>query len=191
MLKICKKCNIEKPIEDFPKHSGCKDGRYNVCKKCKNQQSHEYYVNHEESIRLQRHEFRGENLVSIKEKNRNYYHKNKKDIQVRARARNIKSKEKVILGKAKQRAKEKGWDFNLTLDDIVIPEMCPVLGIPIYRDLKKLVDNSPTLDRIDNTKGYVKGNVCVISHRANVIKSFGSLEDHQKVIEYIKSKIVL
>jgi hypothetical protein len=188
MFKICKKCNTEKPIDDFPRHSGCKDGRYNVCKKCKNLQAREYYVNHEESIKLQRQEFKKENLVSIKEKNKNYYHSNKEDIRIRARARNINRKEVVILTKAKQRAKERGLEFNLTIEDIIIPEVCPVLGIPIIRDLSKLNENSPTLDRVDNTKGYVKGNVCIISHRANVIKSYGSLEEHQKVIDYIKSR---
>jgi hypothetical protein len=107
-------------------------------------------------------------------------------IQTRSRKNRIKKKENVILTNAKQRSKERGWYFNLTIDDIKIPDICPVLGIPIYRDSNKLNENSPTLDRIDNTKGYVKGNVCVISHRANVIKSFGSLEEHIKVINYIK-----
>ena len=47
--------------------------------------------------------------------------------------------------------------------------------------------NSPTLDRIDNNKGYVKGNVKVISHRANSLKSSGTILEFTKIIEYIES----
>jgi hypothetical protein len=189
MNKVCKKCKESKDIEEFPRHSGCKDGRYNVCKRCKNLQAHEYYVKHEARIKLQREEFRSDNSISLKEKSKIYYDNNKQEISIRARTRNIKHKEKVILIKAKQRAKERHMEFNLTIDDIIIPEICPVLGIPIYRDLNKLNDNSPTLDRIDNTKGYVKGNVCVISHRANQIKSNGTVEEHKKVIQYIEARV--
>jgi hypothetical protein len=61
----------------------------------------------------------------------------------------------------------------LTLEDIPdIPTHCPVFTwIALeYRVGEGRRDNSPSLDRIDNTKGYVKGNVRVISWRANNLK---------------------
>jgi hypothetical protein len=82
--------------------------------------------------------------------------------------------EKVMFRAARHRAKLKGIEFNLEYDDIVIPEKCPILGIDIIvqagRGTPGGRPNSPSLDRIDNDKGYVKGNVQVISHFANSMK---------------------
>lgn len=93
----------------------------------------------------------------------------------------------IMYASAKHRATRKGIEFNIDLDDIVIPEKCPVLGIPLERnrsDRRGFTDNSPSLDRVDNNKGYVKGNVCVISMRANSCK--GNLEpwEIKAVYEY-------
>lgn len=62
---------------------------------------------------------------------------------------------------AKARAKKAGLPFDLTLEDIVIPALCPALGTPMVK---------PSLDRTIPSLGYVKGNVQVISHRANRLK---------------------
>ena len=78
---------------------------------------------------------------------------------------------------AKKRAKHQGAVFNLDKADIAIPELCPLLEIPLIRGARKLGPNSPTLDRIDPNKGYIKGNVWVISHKANTIKSNATPEE--------------
>jgi hypothetical protein len=84
------------------------------------------------------------------------------------------SSESKLLAYAKDRAKRKGQEFNIDKTDIDIPVFCPILGIPIYSEPKNKPSgpcpNSPSLDRIDNTKGYIKGNVKVISHKANTMK---------------------
>ena len=72
---------------------------------------------------------------------------------------------------AKQRAITKGIAFTLDLDDIVIPEFCPLLNIQLIRGIGKLQDNSPTLDRKDVTKGYTKENSWVVSYKANRSKN--------------------
>jgi hypothetical protein len=102
---------------------------------------------------------------------------------------NLKIKDKIMLRNAKQRAKIYNLEINIEVEDIIIPDTCPVLGIPISNNGCHNNFNSPTLDRIDNTKGYVKGNVCVISRRANTIKSCGTIEEHKKVIEYMQKYI--
>ncbi len=78
---------------------------------------------------------------------------------------------KLLVYSAKTRAKARGLDFNLELNDLIMPEICPVLGIKIEKQSNHVGPNSPTLDRIDNNKGYVKGNVRIISHKANWLKS--------------------
>ena len=83
--------------------------------------------------------------------------------------------DRFLLSRAKSRAKKKGLEFNIDITDIDVPIICPILGIPIIKEYKKGTKggpspNSPSLDRIDNSKGYVKGNVRVISHKANTMK---------------------
>jgi len=89
------------------------------------------------------------------------------------------SAEKKMLRRAKQRAKDKGIEFNLTLDDVDIPTNCPILGIELkmHKGRSGGNPNSPALDRVDNDKGYVKGNVMVMSHLANMMKSSATTED--------------
>jgi hypothetical protein len=81
------------------------------------------------------------------------------------------------LYQIKNRAKQKNLDFNLTIDDIELPEKCPILGIPLRFNTVAADENSFSLDRIDNTKGYVKGNIQVVSLKANKFKSNASLDE--------------
>ena len=88
---------------------------------------------------------------------------------------------------AKKRAKKKGIKFDLSPTEIpIIPELCPVLGIPI-RITGELTDNSPSIDRIDNTKGYVKDNIRIISHRANRLKADATIEELKLIIKDLES----
>lgn len=119
-----------------------------------------------------------------------YYAKNRDVLCERARMYGRRRpKEQVMLTGAKVRAKQQGLPFDITIADIVIPEVCPVLGIPIQSGEGKLSPNSPSLDKIAPEKGYVKGNICVISHRANSIKSNGTIEEHEAVIKYMKKHL--
>lgn len=88
---------------------------------------------------------------------------------------------KSLLSNAKNRAKSKNLPFNLTLDDIIIPNECPLLNIPLQEGIGIYTDNSPTLDRIVPELGYVKGNIQVISMRANRIKDNASFEEFERI----------
>jgi hypothetical protein len=90
--------------------------------------------------------------------------------------------ERKLFDAAKARAKLKGREFNLELSDIVIPEKCPVLGIALVYNS----DYAPSIDRIDSAKGYIKGNVRVISKRANVLKNNATVEELKAVLKDIE-----
>ena len=78
---------------------------------------------------------------------------------------------------AKYRAEKRGIEFNLDLEDIIIPDKCPILEVPfVYGDANNH-DYSPSLDRIDNSKGYIKGNIQVISSKANTMKNSATSEE--------------
>ena len=80
--------------------------------------------------------------------------------------------ERVMLNNARARARRKKVPFDLSPEDIVIPTRCPALDIPLFHDWgsQGAGPNSPVLDRLHPNRGYVRGNVRVISHLANSIK---------------------
>lgn len=98
----------------------------------------------------------------------------------------VNNPKKYILKNAAARAKVRGLEFNITIDDFEIPEYCPALGIKLIMQAGKgASDNSPSLDRIDSSKGYIKGNVQVLSWRANNLKSNGTAEEFKKLAEFM------
>ncbi|QGH74289.1 HNH endonuclease [Streptomyces phage Wipeout] len=102
-----------------------------------------------------------------------------------------KSHEEIMWRRAKDRASRSGVEFNIDIEDIVIPEFCPVFGLRLQVGLneKKYHSHpqSPSLDRIDPTKGYVKGNVQVISNRANLLKNNASAWELRQVADFLES----
>jgi hypothetical protein len=93
--------------------------------------------------------------------------------------------------RAKVRAKERGREFNLEVSDIVIPEFCHVLGIRLSANSGKsgAFRDSPSLDRIDNSKGYVKGNIQVISQLANAMKCHATNEELHRFASWVVSTV--
>ena len=104
---------------------------------------------------------------------------------------------KFILRNAKQRALRYGLPFDLTEDDIVIPDRCPVLGIPLVFNEGNFKDDSPSLAQFIPEQGYVRGNVAVISHKANVMKSSAtiqevdSLQEVEALLRWVQSVALL
>jgi hypothetical protein len=77
-----------------------------------------------------------------------------------------------ILRRAKMRARQLDLDFNLEKEDIIVPMICPYLKVPLKFEMGKgYQDTNISLDRINNSKGYIKGNVEVISTLANKMKA--------------------
>jgi len=90
--------------------------------------------------------------------------------------------EKRIFNRIKTRAKRKNQDFNLDLEDIIIPTECPVFKVPfIYGD----IDWTYSVDRINNSKGYIKGNIQILSNRANRLKGDFEIEELQVMIDFL------
>ena len=87
-----------------------------------------------------------------------------------------------LLYPAKLRAKKKGIECTITKEDIKLNKVCPLLGVEIDYSSDKggagnAKPNSPSLDRIDSTKGYTPDNIWVISRRANTIKNDATFEE--------------
>lgn len=81
-------------------------------------------------------------------------------------------------------ARKRGIEFALAEREIHIPNVCPILGIPLSFTLEK--NNLPTIDRINNTRGYITSNVWVISWRANKLKSDATLDELEKLANALR-----
>lgn len=92
----------------------------------------------------------------------------------------------TLLKSIRKSARKRGLDFNLTIEDIIIPEFCPALDIPLIKTKGIATDNTPSVDRIDSNKGYIKGNVQVLSLRANMLKSNASIDELEKILNFLK-----
>jgi predicted RND superfamily exporter protein len=120
--------------------------------------------------------WRLDNPEKYKEYHKTYRKKNAAKYKEYIGKWQLKNNEKYIITSIKSRAKKLGIEFNIDATDIKIPPVCPILGIPILKEFKGDGNKgpratSPSLDRIDNAKGYVKGNVHIISNKANVMKN--------------------
>ncbi len=111
-----------------------------------------------------------------KEYYRKYYQKFKEVYAVRNKEFFRQHPNRRLLACAKASAKRRNIEFTLTLEDIKIPEVCPLLQIPITNDFGHTLSN-PSIDRIDNTKGYTKDNIWIISRKANTMKSNASIDE--------------
>jgi hypothetical protein len=107
----------------------------------------------------------------------------------RERRRYEKDFIKISLKSAKKRAAERNIPFNITENDVQVPAFCPVFGTELKVGRGKFNDASPSLDKIVASLGYVRGNVWVISNRANIIKSDASIEELEKLVEKLKKQM--
>lgn len=179
MNKTCTRCGKEENEIRFKKRK--QDGYEwysSVCLECHNKKNKQY-----------QRKRRQENPEEVKAYHLNYIKRyrevpeHKEEDNKRRQEWVKKNPEKVLLNSARYRAKLRGLEFNLELEDIQIPEVCPILGIQLSYHNKR---SAPSLDRVDNSKGYIKGNCRVISWRANTIKSDLSPQDIESFCNNIK-----
>ncbi len=93
--------------------------------------------------------------------------------------------EAYLLNVARQRSRVRGTEFSITVADLKMPELCPLLGVKLdsYSDN---IDVHPSIDRINPKLGYVPGNVWIISHRANRIKSNATADEILRIGHALK-----
>ena len=94
---------------------------------------------------------------------------------------------KLLYKNIKSRCKRIGREFSIELDDIIIPKKCPVFGFDLKREDRETWMCAPSVDRIDSSKGYIKGNVTVVSRRANILKRDATVEELEQLFNYYKT----
>ncbi len=160
--KTCSKCKVEKLFSEFTYNKNRPDKLTVWCKNCNKESRDSYYLANKEKIKIKHLQWRENNKDSIK---------------IKKLQKRKEGPRKTMLYSAKCRAQKKGWDFNLELEDIVIPEYCPILNIKLEMFNDTQSRTSPSLDRIDSKLGYTKDNIQVISWLANTMKTNASIEE--------------
>lgn len=98
-----------------------------------------------------------------------------------------------MLSAARHRAKKANLPFNITVDDIHIPDACPVLGIELQFNRGgrgHARDTSPSLDKVLPKLGYVRGNILVVSNRANTLKSNATVTELQALARFYSKHMI-
>ena len=109
---------------------------------------------------------------------------NRERLNTQRKEYNAKNADRTMLTAARKSAKNANVPFDLEINDIVIPEYCPVLGLKLIRTRGYRSDVSPSIDRIIPQKGYVRENIMIISMRANRIKNNATVDELIKMANF-------
>lgn len=188
MEKICKNCDKPRDESEFHKSTRLADGLQTHCKDCARLLLKQWRQENKEKYRQQARVYTKtpEQKKKGNERSKRWRDKNPDKVELARKKFYSENPERNMVYDAKKRAKKRDVPFTITHKDITIPEYCPALGIKLERGIGQLTDASPTLDCIFPEKGYIPGNIAVISHRANRIKSDATLEELNKVYDWLR-----
>jgi hypothetical protein len=170
---FCHKCNLWHNKENWyynkngKKDSMCKGCRKEYRKDAKKIHSKKYYI-----------------------ENREHY----LELHKKWREENVELK---LWHSCKQSAKKRNIEFSILPEDIQVPILCPVLGIPLDTKAESGVGSGynwktnpyrPSVDRLNNEMGYTKENICVMSWRANSLKKDANFDEIEKLYLFLKEE---
>ena len=163
--KVCGHCKVDKPLTDYTKNNAAGDGLQSKCRPC------------DVAYQAKR---RADNPEKSLEYGRAYQKNKRKDYNYRLQ---------MLINASKQRAKNKDREHNISVEDIkkIFPEdgCCPIFGMKLEFNSAGFRENSPSIDRIDSTKGYTPDNIQIISWKANRIKGYASIQEIEMLLAYL------
>ncbi len=164
--KVCSHCKENKLFSEFSKNKASSDGLQYKCRPCD--------VTYQAKRRI-------ENPQKQLDYQRTYQKNKRKDYNYRLQ---------MLINASKQRAKNKNREHNITVEDIKeiypLDGCCPIFGMKLEFNSAGFRENSPSIDRIDSTKGYTPNNIQIISWKANRIKGYATLKELEMLLAYLK-----
>ena len=116
-------------------------------------------------------------ITKRREEHRRWYKNNKAQSLRESYTFRREHPEHMLFIRARNRAASSRIEFSIEKEDIIVPLVCPYLGIELKVGHEDSRRASPSLDRIDNSKGYIRGNIEVISQLANSMKAHSTKEE--------------
>jgi hypothetical protein len=123
-----------------------------------------------------------------REYNRTWAKNNKEKMKASRHRYWKKHPEKYIYLRAFHRSRQAGIKFSLKLEDFTIPSKCPCCKKVFGDVLENRSKQSPSLDRIDSSKGYTKQNVAVLCWGCNKVKTNGTIEQFKQLVKWLSQK---
>ena len=165
--KICNSCKEPKPFTSFTKNKASPDGLQYKCRTC------------DLAYQTKR---RAENYEQGLEYSRTYQRNRRKDFDYRLQ---------MLINASKQRAKDKEREHTITVEDVkaIYPKdgCCPIFGMKLEFNTAGFRETSPSIDRIDSTKGYTPDNIQIISWKANRVKGYATLQELEMLVAYLQN----
>ena len=165
--KICCHCKEEKLLTDFTKNRSSSDGLQYRCRPC------------DLAYQVKR---RAENYEENLQYSRQYQRNRRKDFGYRLQ---------MLINASKKRARDKDREHTITVDDVraIYPQdgCCPIFGMKLEFNSAGFRENSPSIDRIDSTRGYTPDNIQIISWKANRVKGYATTEELEMLVAYLKN----
>lgn len=201
--KICTNCGLAKLLSAFSNQKSQRDGKKHQCKECDREYKKQYYTENRENILEYQKQYSEKHPEVGRRSNQKYYDLHREDINRKARKREESNPElrkrsrrklknenpvHVLFMQTKSRAKQSGIPFDIKETDLSVPEICPVLGIPLHWDIGRRSPNTPSIDRLVPHLGYTKDNIAVISWRANRLKNDGTSSELRTIADWMDSK---
>ncbi len=179
-LKRCIRCGETKSLDHFTKKAAAKDGRYNYCKECD---------------RLRGIAYRAANIEKVRAYNISYRHKDnsfrhRMSPKGKTTRRYQETGPEALFRRARHTARWRGVylttpiPFTITAEDVKIlaaPMTCAITGMKLRRGGVR-DPLAPSLDRIDNKLGYVKGNIQVVARWVNLGRNATPLEEFKDAL---------
>lgn len=176
-FRDCNTCKQRTPYSGFADDKARASGKRPSCKACNSKKQSVHYQKDPSKIFRSSKAWRARNIEHYRETGKEWA---------------VNNPEKAKLLKIRGRSIRNGIPFDLEPDDLMFPEFCPVLGIRLSKKPGEFdtLDNSPSIDKIIPSLGYTKGNVRIISMRANRLKQDSTIEELKAMIHYMKSSTV-
>lgn len=189
MVKTCTKCKEIKPVTAFHKRRDIPNGYQSWCKSCRNEREQSrrdikrqydkiYRTENAQRIKENQRRYYAENFERLSDRKKRYKNQRKEYFNAldRERSLNIAARAKKIWNSARRDGPKRGHSFNICYEQILgmlMKETCAVSGIKF--DLKPSKERvnpfAPSLDRIDNDRGYEPDNVQLVCNMFNLGKS--------------------
>lgn len=186
MIRKCKICGAEKPLDEFVKDARCRNGHSNTCKDCKNKYLNAYRNGNEEYLQKRRENY-----------HKQYKYKIKENDKKKATNQPLRFRCQLLRRGMRERSKKKHYEFDsgfFTVDYLMKRlsqnPTCECCGKTLdigYKEDKKISDDSPSMDRVDSSRGYTKDNVAIICWGCNRRKQDSTPDFLRTIANYMES----
>lgn len=198
--KVCPSCRELKPRDGFFKNKNAKDGMSSECRVCDNIRSkarrkklktiEKADIDHQICSRCGQDKLIHHYTHSSQTKTGySSFCRDCASVKFNEYASSNENRIKMLLQRIRTKCNKENIPYDLTTEDIVIPEKCPVLGIPLVFGGTRgyhsnATEGSPSVDRIDPNGGYVRGNIVIVSWRANRLKGNAMISELRAIADF-------